>query len=128
MLREKQLGRAIQRTLTIRQLFLKTMEVVSPDESWSLRTKISGSDPHIYPGTFQCFGLFVSCFPNIVVEGQLRIWKPGMKPRSNRLNKTTSQINHTGMRLDSRIFIGNEKFYIYFLGKVIHGDENNVCS
>ena len=61
MLREKQLGRAIQRTLTILQLYLKTMEVVSLEESWSLRSRISGSDPQIYPGTFQFLWTFVSC-------------------------------------------------------------------
>ena len=59
-------------------------------------------------------------FSKIILEGQLRIWKPRMKPRNKRLNKTTSQINHTGIRLDSHIFNGND-LYMYFLGKVIHG-------
>ena len=125
MVREKQLGRAIQRTLTILQLFLKTMKFVSLDESESLRTKISGFDPQIYPGTFQCF------VPNRELPfknfRQLRMWKPGMKPRYKRLRNTTSRINHTWIRLDSHVFIGNENLYIYFLGKVLHGDENNVC-
>ena len=97
----------------------------TPRLCWNFRTKISGSDPQIYPGTFQLLWIFVTCFSKLF--RQLLIWKPGMKPRSNRLNKTTSQINHTGMRLDSHIITGNENLYIYFLGKVIHGNENNVC-
>ena len=34
--------------------------------------------------------LFVSCLSKIIVEGQLRSWKPGMKPRSKRLRKMGS--------------------------------------
>ena len=111
MPREKQLGRAIQRTLTILQLYLKTMNSVNLDESWSLRSRISGSDPQICPLSNSCGHSWVA-FSKIIVEGQLLIWKPKMKPR---------------MRLDSRIITGNEHLYIFFFGKVIHGDENNVC-
>ena len=92
------LGRAIQRTLTILQLYLKTMEVVSLDESWSLRTKISGSDPQICPLSNSC-GHSRVAFSKIIVEGQLLIWKPKMKPR---------------MRLDSHNITGNENLYISF--------------
>ena len=41
--------------------------------------------------------------------------------------KQQSQIKHTGIRLGSHISFGNEMFYIDFLGKGIHGDENTVC-
>ena len=85
----KQLGRAtqIQRTLTILWLHHDTMKSVSLYESWCCRTKITGSDPQIYPCTLLFLWLFVSCFSKFIVEGHLRIWKPGMKPRSRRLRK-----------------------------------------
>ena len=47
-----------------------------------LRAKISGSDLQIYPGTSLFLWRSVICVSEINVEGQLRIWKPGMKLRS----------------------------------------------
>ena len=41
---EKQFGRAIQRMLTIPQLHLNIIKFVHLGESWSFRTKTSGSD------------------------------------------------------------------------------------
>ena len=38
-----------------------------------------------------------------------------------------SDHTHTGIRLGSGSPLGNEILYMDFLGKVIHGDENNVC-
>ena len=64
----------------------ETLKSVSLFESWCFRTKITGSGPQIYLGAFLFLWLFVSCFSEFIVEGQLRIWKPGMKPR-RRLRK-----------------------------------------
>ena len=38
-----------------------------------------------------------------------------------------SDKKNTRKRLGSHSPIGNEIYYMDFLGKVIHGDENNVC-
>ena len=64
----------------------RDQDVRQSDESWSFRTKISGSDPQIYPCTFLSFRLFVSCTSKVIVEGHLRIWKPRTEPSRVRSN------------------------------------------
>ena len=88
---EKQLGIAIQRMSTILWLHHDTMKFVNLDESWSFKTKISVSDPQFYLGSFPFLWLFVSCFSKNIVEGQLRMWKPGMKLRSKKTQKNKNQ-------------------------------------
>ena len=57
-----------------------TMKFVNLGESWIFTTKISGSDPQIYPGTF-LFIVTIRDLPfQIIVESQLRSWKRGAKP------------------------------------------------
>ena len=46
------------------------------DESWSFTTRISGSDPQIYPGTFLFLWLFVRCPWKLTVERHSWSWKP----------------------------------------------------
>ena len=125
---EKQLWRPfhIWKVLTILWLRLKTTKFINRDESSSFRTKISGYDPQIYPGTLLFFWLLVSCPSKITLEGHLRRWKPGTKPRSRRLGKNKSLVKHAGIRHGRHISLGNEVLYIDPLNKGIHGDENDV--
>ena len=88
--------------------------------------ELQNKDLWIRPTDLSLHFYFLVTIRELLLEGHLRIWKSGMKPR-RRLKKKRGQIKHTGIRLDSRISTSNEMLYIDFLGKVIHGDENNVC-
>ena len=93
---ETLLGKAILRTSTNLWSHHEIMKFDNLDESWSFTTRISGSDPQIYPGTFLFLWPFVSCLSKVIVEGQLRIWKPGMKQRSKKdSEKQKSDRTHT---------------------------------
>ena len=66
-------------------------------------------------------------FINLSWKVHCEFGSQGLSQQAKHSEKQNSQIKHTGIRLGSRIPVGNEILYIDFLGKVIHGDENNVC-
>ena len=118
---EKQLGRAIQRMLTLLQLYLKIMKLVSLDESWELQNTdlwIRPTDLSWHYPIFVTIGELpfkkkwkVDC----EFGGQGWSWEAKYSVKSNRDTKWQSH------------FYGQWRLHIDFLGKGIHHDENNVC-
>ena len=65
-------------------------------------------------------------FRNLSWKVNCEFGSQGWSQEAEESEKQNSQIKHTGIRLGSRIPIGNEILFMDFLGNVIHGDENNV--
>ena len=105
-----------------------SLKSVSLYESWCFRTKIAGIPP---TDLFWCFPILVTIrelpFRNISWKVNCEFGSQGWSQEAEDSEKQNSQIKRTGIRLGSRIPIGNEILYMDFLDKVIHGEENNVC-